>query len=57
VRNNLGSAPDEGGQNPPDLKETPPVNGSLKMRTALDYPSVPASRYLETPLHALIRCG
>ena len=54
MRNNLGSAPDEGGQNPPDLKETPPVNGSLKMRTALDYPSVPASRYLETPLHALV---
>ena len=30
------------------------MNGSLKMRTALDYPSVPASRYLETPLHALV---
>jgi len=30
------------------------VNGSLKMRTALDFPSVPASRYLETPLHALV---
>ena len=30
------------------------MNGSLKIRTALDYPSVPASRYLETPLHALV---
>lgn len=30
------------------------MNGSLTMRTALDYPSVPASRYLETPLHALV---
>ena len=30
------------------------MSGSLKIRTALDYPSVPASRYLETPLHALV---
>ena len=30
------------------------MNGSLKIRTALDCPSVPASRYLETPLHALV---
>jgi Ca-activated chloride channel family protein len=30
------------------------VNGSLKMRTSLDFPSVPASRYLEGPLHALV---
>ena len=30
------------------------MNGSLRIRTALDYPSVPASRYLETPLHALV---
>jgi len=30
------------------------VNGSLEMHTALDYPFVPASRYLETPLHALV---
>lgn len=30
------------------------MNGSLKIRTALDYPSVPASRYLEMPLHALV---
>lgn len=30
------------------------MNGSLKMRTSLDYPSVPSSRYLETPLHALV---
>ena len=30
------------------------MNGSLKIRTALDHPSVPASRYLEAPLHALV---
>ena len=30
------------------------MNGSLEMHTALDYPFVPASRYLETPLHALV---
>ena len=30
------------------------MNGSLRIRTALDYPAVPASRYLETPLHALV---
>ncbi len=30
------------------------MNGSLKMRTSLDFPSVPASRYLEGPLHALV---
>ena len=30
------------------------MNGSLKMRTSLDYPYLPSSRYLETPIHALV---
>lgn len=30
------------------------MNGSLNMRTSLDYPSVPSSHYLEGPLHALV---
>ena len=30
------------------------MNGSLNMKTSLDYPSIPSSHYLEGPLHALV---
>lgn len=30
------------------------MNGSLNVNTSLDYPSLPATRYLEGPLHALV---
>ena len=30
------------------------MNGSLKIRTTLDYSSIPSSHYLDSPLHALI---
>ena len=33
------------------------MNGSLKMQTSLDYPSIPSSHYLEGPLHALVEIG
>lgn len=30
------------------------MNGSLNINTSLDYPSIPATRYLEGPIHALV---